>query len=402
MDSELQGFRRLAAAIVKVQQRGMSWAIRRAQAEIQLPTSAPSRIARNVSAMIERAYLRGTATFAYVLPNRGALSRDTLYVFVDLEVVPITFDVVTGLGTAELYRRRHGFKDLHIVVVPGKDEGLKEEAVDYAVILGKDALRWRIHNLLIPIFRLLPSCKGYTVCGSRREAYLTWFARTKNIFPTEYSVSFPMTFEKRDASDAARAGECVLPMFRATPKALEYMRRFLKPRAAGRRVVVLNLRSYAFMPGRNSNDANWYEFARELDKNQWLPVFVLDTDLALDPKPAELEEFVVCDAVPFNIELRMALYELADLTMAVTQGPLELCWFNDRATYVSFVKPGSSIHTTDDHYRERGYDIGKGPPFMAANHRWVWEHDELSIIQSVFTQMTTGMPSRPKHLALET
>ena len=399
MDSELHGVRRLAAAIAKVQRRGLGWAVRRAQAEIQLPTSAPGRLARNVSAAIERAYLRGTAVLARVLPNRGGLSRDTLYVFVDLEIVPITFDVVTGLGTAELYRRRHGFNDIHIVVVPGKDAGLKEEAVDYAVVLGEDALRWRLHNLLIPIFRLLPSCKGYAVCGSRREAYANWFAKTKNVFPVGYSVSFPTTFEKREASDAARAGESVLPMYRATPKALEYMRRFLKPRAAGRRVVVINLRSYAYMPARNSNDATWYAFARELDKSQWLPVFVLDTDVALDPKPAELEEFVVCDAVPFNIELRMALYELADLTMAVTQGPLELCWLNDRASYVSFVKPGSSIHSTDDHYRERGYDIGKGPPFMAPNHRWVWEYDELPIVRSVFAEVTAGMSSRPKHLS---
>jgi hypothetical protein len=153
---------------------------------------------------------------------------------------------------------------------------------------------------------------------------------------------------------------------------------------------VINLRQYAYMPGRNSNDANWIAFARELDKSRWLPVFVLDTAVALDPKPPELEELVVCDPVPFNIELRMALYELADLTMAVTQGPMELCWLNDHCRYASFVKPGSSIHTTDEVYLDRGYDIGKGPPFMTANQRWVWEYDELPIIRRVFLEMTGG------------
>jgi hypothetical protein len=253
-----------------------------------------------------------------------------------------------------------------------------------------EARQWRLHNLVIPILRLLPSCTGYTLCADRTEAYVNWFACAEHVFPEDYSVTFPKACEKRDASDAARAGEAVLPMFRATPQALDYMRRFLEPRAAGRRTLVINLRRYDYMAGRNSNDADWIEFARELDKSRWIPIFVLDTAVALDPGPPELEDIVVCEAVPFNIELRMALYELADLTMSVAQGPMELCWMNDRCTYAMFVKPGSSEHTTDEHYRERGYDIGKGPPFMASNHRWVWEYDQLPVIRSVFAEITGG------------
>jgi hypothetical protein len=398
METELRGFQRFVAAVAKARQRGLGWVVSRTKSEIQLPTSTPGRIVRNALASFERGYLRGKAAFARVLP-KSTLPQGTLYVFFDLEISPITFDVVTGLATAELHRRRHGFSEIHAVVVPGKADGLKQDAADYAVVVGKDALRWRIHNILVPVFRLLPSCSGYTVCSSRREAYRNWFVGAGNVFPTGYSVAFPTGFDYSGVANAARAGEAVLPVFRATAKGLEYIRRFLQPRAAGRRVVVLNLRNYAFMPGRNSNDANWYAFARELDKSQWLPVFVLDTDVALDPKPAELKEFVVCDAVPFNIELRMALYELADLTMGVTQGPFELCWLNDRANYVSFIRPGSSIHTTDDHYRERGYDIGKGPPFMASNHRWVWEYDEFPIIRSVFAEMTAKISTTAKHLS---
>jgi hypothetical protein len=305
---------------------------------------------RNSLASVERRALRGIGALSGVLPNGRPYSRDTLYFFLDLEVSPITFDLVTYLATAELYRRRHGLKNIHVIVVPGSIDGMREETADYAAVVPPEARWWRLHNLAIPIFRLLPSCTGYTVCASR--------------------------------------GEAVLPMFRATSQALDYMRHFLEPRAAGRHILVINLRRYEYMAGRNSNDANWIAFARELDKKRWMPVFVLDTAVALDPKPPELEEFVVCDAAPFNIELRMALYELADLTMAVAQGPMELCWLNHRCNYAMFVKPGSSVHTTEEIYRERGYDIGKGPPFMASNHRWVWEYDELPVIRSVFAEIT--------------
>jgi hypothetical protein len=381
---------RLLASIGKARQRGLSWLLARAKHEVQVPTSAPGRLLRNTLASIERGALRSKTALASMLPNRRP-SPNTLYFFIDLAVSPVTFDVVTGLAAAELHRRRLGLESMHVVVVPGTTDGLKEEAVDYAAVVGPEARRWRVHNLLIPLFRLLPSCNGYTVCGSRREAYVNWFVGAAQVFPKGYSVAFPAYWDRHDVPNAARAGEAVLPMLRATPQALDYMRRFLEPRAAGRRVVVINLRRYAYMPGRNSNDANWIAFARELDKSRWLPVFVLDTDVALDPKPPELDEFVVCDAAPFNIELRMALYELADITMAVTQGPMELCWLNERCCYASFVKPGSSIHTTDDHYRsERGYDSRQGPPFMLSNQRWVWEYDELPVIRGVFVEMTGG------------
>jgi hypothetical protein len=382
---------RLLASIGKARQRGLSWLIERARRELRVPTSAPGRLLRNILASIEHGARRSMSALASKLPNRRPASPGTLYFFIDLEISPITFDVVTGLAAAELHRRRLGLERIHIVVVPGTVDGLKEEAADYAAIVSPEARRWRIYHLLIPLFRLLPSCAGYTLCGSRREASVNWFAGADHVFPSGYSVAFPLFWDKRDVALAAQAGEPIFPMFRAPPQALDYMRRFLEPRAAGRRVVVINLRRYAYMPGRNSNDANWVAFAHELDQSRWLPVFVLDTDVALDPKPPELEGFVVCEAVPFNIELRMALYELADITMAVTQGPMELCWLNERCCYASFVKPGSSIHTTDDHYRsERAYETRQGPPFVTPKQRWVWEYDELPIIRKVFVEMTGG------------
>lgn len=381
---------RLLASVGKTRQRGLSWLIRRTMREISIPTSGPGHLLRNILRSAERSGLRATSTLSRALPGGGPAARKTLYFFVDLEVCPITFDLVTGIATAELYRRSHGLTDIHAVIVPGSVGGLREETTDYGSVVDADARRWRIHNLVIPLFRLLPTISGYTVCGTRREAYANWFASAEHVFPEGYSITFPTLWQPRDVADAARAGHAVLPMFRATPQALDYMRRFVEPRAAGRRVVVINLRRYGYMPGRNSNDANWYAFARTLDNDRWMPLFVLDTNVALDPKPPELDEFVVCDVVPFSIELRMALYEVADLVMAVTQGPMELCWLNDHCSYASFVKPGSSIHTTDETYLQRGYDIGKGPPFMTEKHRWVWDYDELPVIRAVFEEMTGG------------
>jgi hypothetical protein len=65
-----------------------------------------------------------------------------------------------------------------------------------------------------------------------------------------------------------------------------------------------------------------------------------------------------------------------------------------------FVMPGATEHTSNEHYRKLGYDIGRGPPFMAPNHRWVWEHDDLPALRKVFAEISAGWNgSMPAHLA---
>ena len=56
------------------------------------------------------------------------------------------------------------------------------------------------------------------------------------------------------------------------------------------RVVTITLRCYHYMPARNSNLSAWTTFARSLDPNRYLPVFIPDTDWRRRP---EIEALVV-------------------------------------------------------------------------------------------------------------
>src|SRR5947209_5345157 len=123
---------RLLASIGKARQHGLSWLIERTRREVRLPTSAPGQVLRNALASIERGALRGMAALARALPNTRPSSRDTLHFFIDLDIAPLTFDCVTGLAAAELHRRRLGLKNIHVVVVPGTIDGLKEEEIGRA------------------------------------------------------------------------------------------------------------------------------------------------------------------------------------------------------------------------------------------------------------------------------
>ena len=376
--SEPTTLERLLSTFAKTRERGIGWLLRRVRKEVLTPSFAVTRATRRGLAAIERSMSWRA--------RRGA-REDALYFFLDLEVCPITYDVVSYLGSADIHRRQLRLEHIHIVVVPGRTDGVREEQLDYEQAVDPESRRFRLHNMVIPLFRLLPSCTGYTVCATRQEAHASWSVSTRHIFPEGYTVTFPLAPNRLGLCEAARRGEAVFPMLRAHPQAITYVRQFLDPRAAGRRVVVINLRRYGFMPARNSNDTNWIAFARGLDATKWLPVFVLDTDEANDLRP-DLDGFVIFHAPPWSVELRMALYELADLTMAIAQGPMELCWLNHRCRYAMFVRPNSSPHTTLRAIRENGFEENANPPYAVPGQRWVWTSDDLPIIRSVFEEMT--------------
>jgi hypothetical protein len=377
--NDLNKFGRVFRAVGIIRHRGLRWLGRRIRREVWAPTTVLSRIVSIMVSPFVRAFLR----------RKGkARAGDVLYFFFDLEVLPITYDVVTYLAAAEMRRRSLNLASIHVVIVPGSVRGLRDESPDYAAAVDEDARRWRLHNLVIPIFRMLPSCTGYTLCSTRSDAFNIFMPNAENVYPEGYSVARPLAPQSREICDIARAGQTVLPMLRATPQAVAYIRRFLEARRQGRRVLVVNLRHYSYMPGRNSADENWFSFARGLDSTQWMPVFVMDTETALDPLPVELAEFVVCHAAPWNVELRMALYESADLTMSIGQGPMELCWFNHRCRYAVFLRPNASPESSDDAHRAHGFEIGKDLPYAIQGQRWIWASDDVPIIRSVFAEMT--------------
>ena len=384
-----QGLTRFYAVLAKIWERGPIWFLRRIKREFFVPSTGPTKTLRNIRVAFEHTFFRKRSSGQFP-------AADVLYFFYDLEICPITYDMVTYLAIAEMCRRREGLAGIHVVIVPGTVNGLREEVPEYEAAINHESRHWRLHNLVIPLFRLLPTCTGYTVYGTRQEAIDGIYSSAGHIFPEGYSVSRPVGPRPSDICDAARAGETVHPLIRATPQGLSYMRQFLEPRARGRRIVVINLRRYAFMPARDSQDENWFAFAKGLDSSKWMPVFVLDTDVALDLPPPALDDFVVCHAVPWSIGLRMALYELADLTMAIAQGPMELCWLNDRCRYAFFVRPGSSPHTTDETFIEHGFEPGKDPPYAVAGQRWIWASDDLPVIRSVFSEMTSGMDGKAR------
>ncbi len=312
----------------------------------------------------------------------------TLLAFYDLKVAPATFDFLWFLAGADLRRRVVGADNVHVVIVPGPHKGVRRETDDYESVIASDARRLRVFNIIVPAVALLPSASGLTLAGTRAEAARIRDMAT-HVYPQEYEPSLPTYGLPSDALEHSRGGETEIAVLRAQQTALDAIDRWLAPRLNCRRLVVVTVRLYEYMEARNSSVAEWAAFVRGLNRDEWLPVIVPDTNQTLDLPHSDLEGIEVFGEAAWNLPLRMALYQRAYLNLGVNGGPMGLCWLNSETRYITFRMLTPSVpQTTPEHMRSLGSEPGQSLPFATSFQRWLWdEPDKAAVIRRQFDIM---------------
>lgn len=381
-----------ARLLFRLRTQGPIWIWRRLVSEWVLPTTKAGRV---LHAMLRRTLTAGLMPIrilSHVLKRDVPINLDILYAFYDLKVEPITFDIVWFLAAADLERRRQRLGRLCVIIVPGPEEGLRSEDPRYEIVVDGAARRWRIHNVLLAIPSLLPSCTGFTLAGSREEAAALRAGAGSRVYPKTYEPALPVAHHPNDFLLPAQAGVWPIGVLRASVQALRYIDRWISLRAAGRRLVVITLREYAYNSARNSNFPEWREFARRLDPTIWWPVFVLDIEEALEDISIKFSGCEIFREATWNVALRMALYERAWLNLGVNNGPMALCWLNDRTRYITFKMVTMSVPQTGIAFmRSRGFEPNQSLPSATAFQKWVWEDDTLQVIEREFQAMTAAI-----------
>ena len=371
----------------KVRSEGLAWLKARLGAEAKLPTT---RVGRTIHRYARRG-LGAVAAIPRSLRRSLALefphAHDVLFAFYDLKVAPVTFDFLWFLAAADLQRRRFGLKSIHVVIVPGTQEGLRQERNDYNVVIDAQARHARIHNILVQACRVLPSCTGLTVATSRRDAsFLRSVAR--HILPADYEPALPVFTGPQSCLEAARHGEPGIACLRAPAEELRVIDAWVKAHAGSRRVVTITLRRYGYMPARNSNLSAWIAFARGLDASRYCTVFVPDTNDTIEGLPTELREFTVFPEAAWNIALRMALYERAFVNLGVNNGPMGLAWLNARVRYATLkIETPGVPQASLGFIRSFGFEPGKSLPFANLLQEWVWQDDTNEFITEAFWRL---------------
>jgi len=324
------------------------------------------------------------------------LSNKVLYAFYDFAISPVTFDLVQFLVLAESERKRINCDLLHIVFVPGPNDGFSPVDISNYRKLGQndcdvDLMRWRLRNIMLPLCCLIPSCQGITVCTSLEEARILQQKLAKYVFPRGYNVQFPKEgYSLFELSKAESQGDLSSYYIQATSQARRFVKEWIDQGDIGnRKVIAITLRWCPYQKERNSNMKAWNKFIQSLDSTIYYPVILRDTWTAFKPLPLEFENFCIFEEACWNMELRIALYELCYLNLSVNCGPIVLCIFDSRTRYLLFRRINLSEINMARFFRSEGLEVDSQYKHATSFQRVIWKDDTCSIIQEEFEKMCT-------------
>lgn len=358
---------------------GFAWLRRRLAFEWRTPTTGPGRLLLKLR-LHARQFLRSKAA------DRAPDAGRTLYAFYDLQVAPITFDVLWFIVGAELRRRAIGLERIAFVVVPGTEEGVREEDPNYEVVVDRAARRSRLYNILLPAMSLLPGDGAASIAGDRAAA-VDLHRRAQHVYPPLYDPALPIAHDPRDILAAAARGEDT-HLLEAPRDARAHVDAWIAQFAGSRRLVTITLRHYAYGAGRNSDLDAWSGFARSLDPAVYAVCFVPDTSQSTLPPDPRIAAFAHLPEAAWNVHLRMALYERAYANLGVNTGPMFLAIFAARANLLMLKVVEETVsQSTAAYARTLGYEPGRQPPILRAGQIWDWGPDTESAIKQGFAEL---------------
>jgi hypothetical protein len=310
---------------------------------------------------------------------------EILYAFYDLSVSPSTFDIIKFLLLSESYRVELGCGKMHIVIVPGNDNGFRREKnKNYSFEHNK----WRLRNLLEPCCWLIPSVCGVTILALRSEARMIKSMAGINIYPKNYSIYLPESRYGLDDIISFATKGAQIPSIRPTPEAIEFVTDWIKNKIGTRKVITITLRECSYETDRNSNIVEWSKFIKNLNQKEFCPVILRDIEKYSIPVPIELKDAVLFSEAIWNIELRAAIYELSYINLFVNCGPLALCIYNKFACSLRFkMLVPSSSSASELFFYSSGLKPGSQMRFLSPFHRIVWQEDKYEVIAGEFRKM---------------
>jgi tetratricopeptide (TPR) repeat protein len=270
--------------------------------------------------------------------RNDAYRDQTLYALYDLGISPLTFNIFHFLILSEIERKLLRLPLLHVIFVPGTKDGFGNR-MENDSYLQSEGQHWRLHNLVMPATRLLPSCTGMTICASREEA--TWLQENvcKHTFPHDYRVNIPLTNWRATRNFSLRQVVQVYyqtghtAFIRASRSASTYVSKWIAERAQGRPAVSLTLRRQDYLPGRNSDLNAWARFANWLTDQGFMPIIVRDTETLFQPMPEALKGLLEMPEAAINLDIRAALNEVNYVSIQSGGGPNALLYHSDRTRY---------------------------------------------------------------------
>jgi hypothetical protein len=298
----------------------------------------------------------------------------------DLASSPITYDFAYFLAAAELFALKNKKSNFMVLFVPQRDDFIVDKK--YQSVIDAENIKWRFENIILPLMNIYPACIGHSVISKRSD--VSEAIKGKFLYPEFYSESFYSVDYYREVF----ASKNKIVGFSASTQGKRYIESWKKFNKITDQFITITLRRYNYDAIRNSNVDEWVEFAKFISEKGFTPVFIPDTETCFEHDP-RLNDFIVFEAPCWNLGIRMALYEKADLNFTTCNGPVAIAQLNKNAAVINMkvVTPGS-MHAIAEVYKERGISVGQKTYGLFDDHYQVlsWKDDTFENICEEFNR----------------
>lgn len=279
--------------------------------------------------------------------------RERRTAFYDFAVSPTSYDFATFVSAAKAFS-----KQLHVVFVPGNVNGFRLDHKPISV----EERGFRIMHILGPLCTAIGAT--FTVCHTREDARKFY---DDEHWPLGYTIEEPKQLHTIALPIQFAKQGIPLPSFAPTMRAMEMVSGMFDVAP-----IVITLRE-CYLESRNSDVAEWVKFYHRMKKERPV-IFVRDTDKLLEPFDAP-----VCQAASLDVDLRLALYQIAHVNMGVTNGPMVLNIFSERP-YLIYRYWNDQYPETSRMLEKWGLPRGTQYSWATAKQRLIWEQDDLGTL----------------------
>lgn len=313
-------------------------------------------------------------------------------VICDFAALPLAFDIVVFLVSAEAYRRRFGFITFNVIFVADKSDPLPQfhrsgNPVDL------DNAETVLFNVGLNATRLFPAVKDVFYYRLRSRFVNDW--DESRIGPPSFPVTFDpthpsyvlddygcMAYHPRYALALLDGMNETTPLLAAPKDIASLARQWVQEVAGSNFAVTLTLRETSNVSKRNSQIENWQKLAEKFIDT---PVHFIIVRDYFSPQTADRisgSNVTECPQAAESIVYRKALYEQANFNMLTNGGSAILCYLDCRVDFAAFnVGQDADSSTVDDMLNQWGLEPGAQLPLLSENEesirRLIWNRDDL-------------------------
>lgn len=262
----------------------------------------------------------------------------------DLTVCPPTYDFISFLCEAERHRIDIGAEAIDIIIQPGPVDGFREDVLPD----GNASRVGMLYRVVMGACRLLPSIRNIELLKARKRIEGT------DIFPVGYL----------DNPSIQNYGVSYFPSAMAIIESTKSARKAIK---FDQPYITITLRESSHWPLRNSNRSEWEKAADEIKRLGYKVVWVPDV------------ESHDANQYSWDIDLRLALYERAELNLGINNGPMCMLFYANARYLIMKMVTEELPWTAAGFLEEAGIPEGR-----TRNGFIVWKEDSFQNILDAF------------------